>query len=131
VQSRRAGLVWLGLAAALALAGCSGGAPGTSAHQAVDPARQFDLQCTDVLRRIGRRFTFTIDLTTGQWRDSTGTMHRIVSTAGNSVVLSESPDGTRPTINLQTNTLLMGGTQPTTVAATCRRAPFTPFDDVR
>jgi hypothetical protein len=120
------------LAAVLALAACSGGETNTPAPRAaVDPARQFDLECTDVIRRVGRRFAFSIDLAAGQWRDNSGALHRIVSTAGERVVLVEVADGTRPTVNLATNQVYVGGTQPETVAATCARRPFTPFDQIR
>ena len=117
------------LLAAVTLAACSQPAPNAAPPRAaIDPARQFDLECTDVIRRVGSRFTFGIDLVTGQWRDGTGAVHRVLSTTGDLVVLTQVPDGTAPTINLTTNTLYMGGNQPTTVAANCTRRPFTPFD---
>lgn len=120
------------LLAALSLAACSQPAPNTAPPlAAIDPARQFDLECTDVIRRVGSRFTFGIDLVAGQWRDGTGAVHAIRSTAGDRVTLTEVPDGTAPTINLTTNTLYMGGNQPTTVAATCTRRPFTPLEPAR
>jgi hypothetical protein len=117
----------LALIAALALAACSGAENAAAPRAAVDPARQFDLACTDVLRRVGRQFTFGMDLVAGQWRDGTGQVHPIVSNSGGNVVLVQAADGTAPTVNLASNTLYQGGSQPTTVAANCRRAPFTPF----